>query len=69
MKNHMDAVREQYVGAYYILTVSILLSPSMVYKRLLVVSKRSLVLHPCASPGRYHTLYLLFSHTCYQDPG
>ena len=54
---------------FYILTVSISLSPSMVYKWLLVVSKRSLVLHPCASPGRYHTLYLLFSHTCYQDPG
>ena len=64
-----EVVREHYVGAYYILTVSISLSPSMVYERLLVVSERSLVLHPCASLGRYHTLYLLFSHTCYQDPG
>ena len=59
-------VREHYVGAYYILTVSISLSPSMVYERLLVVSECSLVLHPCASLGRYHTLYLLLSHTCYQ---
>ena len=52
-------VREHYVGAYHILTFSILLPPSMVYEQLLVVSECSLVLHPCASPGRYHILYLL----------
>ena len=53
------SVREHYVGAYHILTFSISLPPSMVYERLLVVSKHSLVLHPCASLGRYHILYLL----------
>ena len=55
------SVREHYIGAYYMLTFSILLSPSMVYKWLLVVSKCSLVLHPCASLGRYHRLYIYFS--------
>ena len=59
----IDPVREHYIGAYYILTFSISLSPSMVYEQLLVVSERSLVLHPCASPGRYHRLYIYFSLT------
>ena len=54
------SVREHYVGAYYILTFSISLSPSMVYERLLAVGERSPVLHPCTSPGRYHNSIFTF---------